>query len=147
MSGTSGSSGIPGPAGPAGPRGTDGATGSVGPAGPQGEAGADGPAGPQGPAGDRAPAGPRIEHRTAVTGAAGDAVFTWSPPFAAPPVVTATVEAGAGFRSTRLAAHSGASTTVHVDVSAGVTLLGIGVLAFGAAAAGVTVHVHAIEAP
>lgn len=72
-------------------------------------------------------------------------MFTWLPPFAAPPVISATVQAGAGFRSVRIAANSAASTTVHVDVSAGVTLLGIGVLAVGAAAPGVTVHVQAIE--
>ncbi|MGW6391219.1 hypothetical protein ACWFR1_12120 [Streptomyces sp. NPDC055103] len=71
-------------------------------------------------------------------------VSTWSPAFAAPPVVTASVQAGDGFRSVRIAANSAASTTVHVDASAGVTLLGIGVLAVGAPAAGVTVHVHAI---
>ncbi|MEZ7005829.1 hypothetical protein [Streptomyces sp. AD55] len=67
-------------------------------------------------------------------------MFTWSPPFAAPPVIAATVEAGSGFRSVRIAANSPSSTTVHVDVSAGVTLLGIGVLAVGTNASGVTVH-------
>lgn len=91
-------------------------------------------------------AAPRTERAVGVANASGDVVLTWSPPFAAPPVVTATVHAGAGFRSIRVAASSAASTTVHVDVSAGVTLLGIGVLAVGAAAAGVTVHVHAVEA-
>ncbi|MEU5834473.1 hypothetical protein ABZ820_12485 [Streptomyces diacarni] len=80
-----------------------------------------------------------------MTNASGDAVVTWSPPFSAPPVISATVEAEAGFRSVRIAANSGGSTTVHVDVSAGVSLLGIGVLAVGAPAAEVTVHVTATE--
>ncbi|MEW2066643.1 hypothetical protein [Streptomyces sp. NPDC007346] len=92
------------------------------------------------------PTAPRTARAVGVTNASGDLAVTWSPPFAAPPVVTSTVQAGAGFRSTRIAANSAASTTIHVDVSAGVTLLGIGVLAVGAPAAGVTVHVHAVEA-
>ncbi|MFD4314991.1 hypothetical protein [Streptomyces sp. NPDC058548] len=79
-----------------------------------------------------------------MTNGSGDATFTWSPAFAAPPVVTASVQAADSFRSIRIAANSAASTTVHVDVSAGVTLLGIGVLAVGAPSSGVTVHVHAI---
>lgn len=141
MSGTAGSAGVPGPAGPQGPAGSEGLTGPQGPAGPTG------PEGPQGVPGDPASAGPRTERRTAVTNAAGDVTLTWSPAFTAPPVVTATVEAGVGYRSIRIAANSGVSTTVHVDVSAGVTLLGIGVLAIGTAAAGVAVHVHAVEAP
>ncbi|MGW1352833.1 hypothetical protein ACWCQE_26725 [Streptomyces sp. NPDC002409] len=81
-----------------------------------------------------------------MTNASGDVVFSWSPPFAAPPVVTVAVQAGAAFRSATITANSASSTTVHVDQSTGVTLLGIGVLAIGSAAAGVTVHVHAIEA-
>lgn len=96
-------------------------------------------------AGHYTPASPRQAHARAVTDGSGDAVITWSPPFAAPPIVTATVEAGNGFRSLRIAANSATSTTVHVDVSTGVTLLGIGVLALGAAASGVTVHVTATE--
>ncbi|MFJ7489681.1 hypothetical protein ACIQZB_00220 [Streptomyces sp. NPDC097727] len=124
--------------------GTSGGTGTPGPAGPPGPTGPDGEQGVQGPPGDPAPAGPRVERRTAVTNTSGDAVFTWAPAFAAPPVVTAAVQAGDGFRSARVAANSAASTTVHVDTSTGVTLLGIGVLAVGGPAAGVTVHVQAI---
>lgn len=92
------------------------------------------------------PAAPRTARAIGVTNAGGDLVLTWSPPFAAPPVVTASVEAGTGFRSTRIAANSAASTTIHVDTSAGIVLLGLGVLAVGTNAAGVTVHVHAVEA-
>ncbi|NDK24647.1 hypothetical protein FSY75_09195 [Streptomyces sp. TR1341] len=91
-------------------------------------------------AGHYSPPAPRVARATAVTNGNGDAVFTWSPPFDAPPVIEATVQAGGGFRSLRIAANSASSTTVHVDQSAGVTLLGIGVLAVGTNAAGVTVH-------
>ncbi|TFV33233.1 hypothetical protein E4K10_30740 [Streptomyces sp. T1317-0309] len=92
----------------------------------------------------RVPSGvARIDRATAVTNSAGDAVFTWTPPFPGNPIVTATVEAGAGFRSVRIAANAPGSTTIHVDASAGITLLGIGVLAVGTPAAGVTVHAHA----
>ncbi|NEA39273.1 hypothetical protein [Streptomyces sp. SID11385] len=90
--------------------------------------------------GHYAPPARRVDRAVGVTGSGGDVTFTWSPPFDAPPVIEATVQAGAGFRSLRIAANTGGSTTVHVDVSAGVTLLGIGVLAVGAAASGVTVH-------
>ncbi|MFF0401740.1 hypothetical protein ACFYSJ_39460 [Streptomyces sp. NPDC005248] len=57
--------------------------------------------------------------------------------------MTATVEAEAGFQAVRITANGPGSTTVHVDRSAGITLLGIGVLAVATPAAGVTVHVHA----
>jgi hypothetical protein len=90
------------------------------------------------------PPGPRVERATAVTDGNGSAVFNWpAGAFAAPPVVTVGLEAGPGFRSYRIAANSAASTTVHVLASAGVTILGIGVLAAGQPAAGVTVHAHA----
>ncbi|MDH6189125.1 hypothetical protein EES44_24290 [Streptomyces sp. ADI96-15] len=89
---------------------------------------------------------PRQARARVVTNSSGNAVATWSPPFDAPPIITATVEAGAGFRSLRVAANSSASTTVHVDQTNGVTLLGIGVLAVGTDAVGVTVHVTATEA-
>ncbi|MFJ2882477.1 hypothetical protein [Streptomyces sp. NPDC087272] len=73
-------------------------------------------------------------------------MLTWSPPFTAPPVVTVAVQGGAQFRAATITANSPHSTTVHVDQSTGVTLLGIGVLAIGSAAAGVTVHATAVEA-
>lgn len=92
------------------------------------------------------PPAPRRERARVVTNSSGDAVATWSPPFDAPPIITATVEVGDGFRSLRVAANTSTTTTVHVDVSAGVTLLGIGVLAVGAPASGVTVHLMAEEA-
>lgn len=63
--------------------------------------------------------------------------------FTTPPVVTVGLQAAAGFRSHRITAVTPAGATVEVLQAAGVTLLGIGVLAAGAAAAGVTVHLHA----
>ncbi|MFI7467427.1 hypothetical protein [Nonomuraea sp. NPDC049646] len=87
----------------------------------------------------------RQERATAVTDGSGIATFSWpAGAFAAPPVISIAVEAGAGFRSARIASNTAAQTTVHVLAAAGVTLLGIGVLAGGANAAGVTVHAHAV---
>lgn len=86
----------------------------------------------------------RQERATAVTDGNGNAVFNWPVgAFTAAPVVTLAVEAGAGFRSARIAANSATQTTVSVLHAAGVTILGIGVLATGTPAAGVTVHAHA----
>ncbi|GAA2621359.1 site-specific integrase [Streptomyces vastus] len=66
-----------------------------------------------------------------------DVTFTWpAGAFTAPPVVTLAVQAGDGFRSARISADSATSTTVNVLAAAGVTLLGIGVPAAGAPAAG-----------
>ncbi|MET8609819.1 hypothetical protein [Streptomyces misionensis] len=84
--------------------------------------------------------GTRVERATAVTDGSGNVTFTWTPGFAGPPVVTLAVQGGDGFRSARISANTATSTTVNVQVAAGVTLLGLGVLAVGAPAAGVTVH-------
>jgi len=74
------------------------------------------------------------------------ATFHWPPgTFTAPPVVTVALEAGAGFRSARISANTAAQTQVSVLTAAGVTLLGIGVLATGTPASGVTVHAHATQ--
>ncbi|PSK57988.1 hypothetical protein B0E38_01833 [Streptomyces sp. 111WW2] len=87
----------------------------------------------------------RIERATAVTNGSGNAVFTWpAGAFTAPPVVTVGLQGASGFRSHSITANSATSTTVNVLAAAGVTLLGIGVLAVGAPAAGVTVHVQAV---
>lgn len=89
----------------------------------------------------------REERATGVTDGSGNVTFTWPPgAFTAPPVVTVGVQSGAGFRSHAITANSAASTTVNVQMSTGVTLLGIGVLAVGAAASGVTVHAQAVAA-
>jgi hypothetical protein len=82
-----------------------------------------------------------------VTDANGVATFTWpAGAFVVPPVVTVAMEAGAGFRSARIASNTAGQTTVHVLQASGVTLLGIGVLAAGTNAAGVTVHATATAA-
>ncbi|MEV7413188.1 hypothetical protein [Streptomyces althioticus] len=92
------------------------------------------------------PPAARQAQARAVTDSSGNAVFTWPPGlFTAPPVVTLAVEAGGGFRSARVAANSATETTVNVQVSGGLTLLGLGVLAVGVAASGVTVHATATE--
>lgn len=98
-----------------------------------------------GTAGDYEAPGRREERATAVTDGSGIATFNWpAGAFAAPPVVSIALEAGAGFRSARIASNTAAQTTVHVLTAAGVTLLGIGVLAAGTNASGVTVHAHAV---
>ncbi|MFC4060248.1 hypothetical protein ACFOWE_18240 [Planomonospora corallina] len=87
----------------------------------------------------------RQERAAAATDGNGVATFVWPPgAFTAPPVVTVAVEAGAGFRSARIASNTAAQTTVAVLQASGITLLGIGVLAAGTPAPGVTVHAHAV---
>jgi hypothetical protein len=86
----------------------------------------------------------RVERGTGVTDGSGNVTFAWPPgAFTAPPVVTLALQAGDGFRSARISANSATATTVNVLAASGVTLLGIGVLAAGAPAAGVTVHATA----
>ena len=88
----------------------------------------------------------RQERAKAVTDGNGIATFNWpAGAFAGPPVVALAVEAGAGFRSARIASNTAAQTTVHVLAAAGVTVLGIGVLATGSNAPGVTVHATATD--
>ncbi|MET9040889.1 hypothetical protein [Streptomyces mirabilis] len=95
-------------------------------------------------AGRYTPASPRVERATGVTDGSGNVTFPWpAGAFSASPVVTIGVQGASAFRSHAISANSATSTTVNVLVSAGVTLLGIGVLAVGAPAAGVTVHAHA----
>ncbi|MFF4900428.1 hypothetical protein [Streptomyces sp. NPDC001068] len=94
--------------------------------------------------GDYTPTSGRVERQTVVTDASGNAVFTWpAGAFSVPPVVTVGVQGTSAFRSHTITANSAAATTVNVQAAAGITLLGIGVLAVGAPAAGVTVHAHA----
>lgn len=90
---------------------------------------------------------PRIERATGVTDGSGNVVFTWpAGAFSVPPVVTIGLQGTGVMRSHAITANSATSTTVNVLAAAGVTLLGIGVLAVGAPAAGVTVHAHATAA-
>lgn len=91
--------------------------------------------------------GGRVERATGVTDGSGNVVLTWpAGAFTAPPVVTVSVQGGTAFRSYSITANTAAATTVNVQAAAGVTLLGIGVLAVGAPAAGVTVHAIATAA-
>lgn len=91
------------------------------------------------------PPTPRVERATGVTDANGNVTFTWpAGAFSAPPVVTVGVAGASAFRAHSITANTAASTTVNVLVAAGVTVLGIGVLAAGAPAPGVTVHAHAV---
>ncbi|MEU6628465.1 hypothetical protein ABZ905_09235 [Streptomyces parvus] len=70
--------------------------------------------------------------------------FTWpAGAFTAPPIVTVVLQGAVGFRVHSITANSATTMTVNVQASTGVTLLGIGVLAVGGPAAGVTVHAHA----
>lgn len=92
------------------------------------------------------PGGPVCEVATGTTGGDGRVTFNWpAGRFTGPPVVTLGLQAGAGFRSARIVSNTAAATVVEVLVSAGVTLLGIGVLAVGAVAPGVTVHAQACQ--
>ncbi|MYR62704.1 hypothetical protein GTY54_43055 [Streptomyces sp. SID625] len=91
------------------------------------------------------PTSPRVERATGTTDGSGNVTFAWpAGAFSGPPVVTIGVQGGTAFRSHTITANSATSTTVNVLVAAGVTLLGIGVLAVGAPAAGITVHAHAV---
>lgn len=91
--------------------------------------------------------GGRVERAIGVTDANGNVTFSWpQDAFTAPPVVTLAVQGGDAFRSARISANTATSTTVTVLAAAGVTLLGIGVLAAGGPAAGVTVHAQATAA-
>jgi hypothetical protein len=95
--------------------------------------------------GSYSPLTPHLERATGVTDGSGNVTFAWpAGAFSAPPVVTIGVQGASGFRAHSITANSAASTTVNVLASAGVTLLGIGVLAVGTPAAGVTVHAHAV---
>ncbi|MFJ2816114.1 hypothetical protein [Streptomyces sp. NPDC087294] len=96
-------------------------------------------------AGDYEAPAPHEERAKAVTDANSVATFNSSAgAFTAAPVVTLAVEAAAGFRSARISANTAGQTQVTVLAAASVTLLGTGVLAVGAPAAGVTVHAHAV---
>lgn len=111
-----------------------------------GSAGIPGPAGPRGLPGDPAPAGPHMERTTAVTDSSGQATFTWpAGAFTSPPVVALGVEAAAGLRSVQIISNTAAQTVVQATGVAVVELLGIQVLTIGGAAAGITVHAHAVE--
>lgn len=90
---------------------------------------------------------PRVERATGVTDGSGNVTFAWPVgAFSAPPVLTIGIQGTGVMRSHAITANTATTTTVNVLAAAGVTLLGIGVLAVGAPAAGITVHAHAVGA-
>lgn len=92
-------------------------------------------------------AGRRIFSNTAVTDASGNATFTFTPAFAAQPVVTAALQTtNANATEVRVTSLSASSCTVNVRQSPGVVILGISVLQVPQPLAGATVHLHAVAA-
>jgi hypothetical protein len=100
-----------------------------------------------GSSGSYTPPPPRLDAFVGVTDADGRVMWAFDEPFPAPPVVTATVHAATGFYSLQVAQVGAESCLISVVESAAVTLLGIGVLAVGAPAVGVTVNATATPAP
>lgn len=91
--------------------------------------------------------GRRVFSGTAVTNASGDATFTFSPAFAATPIVTQAVQtATTNVTEARITALTTTSCTVNVRQSPAVVILGISVLQVPQPLAGATVHLHAVEA-
>lgn len=89
----------------------------------------------------------RIMAASAVTDASGNAVFTFSPPFATVPKVAHALEtANTNATEARVTALTASSCTVQARQSPGVVILGISVLQVPQALVGATVHLHAIEA-
>ncbi|MEV3895302.1 hypothetical protein [Streptomyces anulatus] len=78
---------------------------------------------------------------TGVSDASGNAVFTFTPPFPAAPVVTHAVQTAiTDVTECRIAALSASSVTLNVRRSPAVVVLGLSVLQVPIPAAGVTVH-------
>lgn len=89
----------------------------------------------------------RIMAASAVTDASGNAVFTFSPPFATVPKVAHALEtSNTNATEARVTSLSASSCTVQARQSPGVVILGISVLQVPQALVGATVHLHAIEA-
>lgn len=89
----------------------------------------------------------RVYANTAVSDAAGNAVFTFTPAFAAAPVVSVGLATGNNnVTEARVTALTAASCTVNVRQSPGVVILGISVLQVPQPLSGATVHLLAIEA-
>lgn len=145
--GTSGSYPPAGPVGATGPAGATGATGAQGIPGPAGATGATGPAGATGATGPAGGPGRRVFAGTGVTDGAGNITFTFTPAFAAAPVVAHAVQTAiTDVTECRVSAISAASVTFNVRRSPAIVLLGISVLQVPVPAAGVTVHCHAVAA-
>jgi hypothetical protein len=88
----------------------------------------------------------RVFAAKGVSDASGNAVFTFSPPFPAAPVVSVGLETtNTNATEARVTALSASSCTVNVRQSPGVVILGISVLQVPQPLAGATVHLLAIE--
>ncbi len=93
------------------------------------------------------PTARRVFAGTGVTDGAGNAVFTFTPAFAAAPVVNASVETtNTNATEARITALSAGSCTVNVRQSPGVVILGISVLQVPQPLVGATVHLMATAA-
>lgn len=89
----------------------------------------------------------RVFAGTAVSDASGNATFTFTPAFAAAPVVSVGLATtNTNVTEARVTALTGSSCTVNVRQSPGVVILGISVLQVPQALSGATVHLLAIEA-
>lgn len=89
----------------------------------------------------------RVVAAKGTTDASGNVTFPFTPPFAAPPVVTNAVEtATADGTECRITALSASSVTFNARRSPAVTVLGLSVLAAPQPAVGFTVHAVAMEA-
>jgi hypothetical protein len=89
----------------------------------------------------------RIFAGSGVSDASGNVTFTFTPPFAAVPVVSQAVQTtNANATEARVTALSAAGCTVNVRQSPGVVILGISVLQVPQPLAGATVHLHAMDA-
>lgn len=88
----------------------------------------------------------RIFSAKGTTDGSGNAVFTFSPPFAAAPVVTAALETtDTDVTDVRVTALSASSCTVNVRQTPSVTILGIPVLGTPTALVGAGLHLHAMD--
>jgi len=89
----------------------------------------------------------RIFSAKAVTDASGNAVFTFSPPFASAPVVTQSLQTtNTNATEARVTALTTTGCTIQARQSPGVVILGISVLQVPQALVGATVHLIAVDA-
>ena len=89
----------------------------------------------------------RIFAAKLVSDASGNATFTFTPPFAVPPVVSVGLETtNTNATEARVTALTASSCTVNVRQSPGVVILGISVLQVPQPLVGATVHLEAIAA-
>lgn len=89
----------------------------------------------------------RIYSAKAVTNASGNATFTFTPAFAAAPVISTALEtSNTNATEARVTALTAGSCTVQARQSPGVVILGISVLQVPSPLVGATVHLIAVDA-